>query len=657
MHPWNRTESLVGIPSIEEWPSVDIGCLSPKDREIFSARMEAVRLYVQGYPMSTITARTNVSPSMVVPMTKRCVAMAPDGRVMGFRALIPYLRFKVYERKAAVKAKRQEQKGGHAGALGALLTRFPEIEAQLVALIKKDAKHHEIHEHRIRPRDLHRIFLALLKNNGVSHSEWPFNTKFRGIRSIQKYMRSILNTFFDRAVNSRGEKIAKAHLAVGRGVEPLLLFEEPFDAVELDAYSINALFSVAFHTPEGTETDVLLERIWLIAMIDRASSAVISYNVIYSSEVCAEDVLRVIRGAMRSWNPMELTIPGLSYPAGGGLPGGVISECVGAMWGCILLDGALAHLAKAVYEAARTNLGFIVNWGPAGHFERRPNVERLFKSISDEIFMRFPSTTGCNPGSGRAQNAEKIATQYRIRAIEAEELIDVQISQFNATPSEGLSYRTPLEYIDHFVSAEQKHFIVRHLPKRAQTPGNPIPVRKECVVRGGQKNGRRPYIELDRCRYTSSILGQLPSLVGQKIVIEIDEDDLRQVKAFLPNGAELGFVKVAGRWALTKHSRKTRQAINRLVNRRVLVISEFDDPVQVYMHYLSAKNKTSRKKDGPTPNKATEATRLARETGLSLIIEAERPVNVCEDGRSTKEHTNLMDKPLPDLNKLINRQR
>lgn len=652
---WKRSESLVGIPSVDTWPTVDIVSLSPERRELFVARAEAVRLYVRGYPGAEISERTGVPFSSLPELTRRCVELCQDGQIMGFRALIPYRHSKAYERKATVKCKRQEQQGGHSGALGALLSRFPEIEIKLAILIKKEAKNRQIHEHRIRPKDLHRIFLSYLRLNGVSHSEWPFNTKFQGIRSIQNFMKEVLNAHFDKAVNSREEQSAKAHLAVGRAIVPLIGYEEPYDAVELDAYDINAFFSVAFQTPEGKETDVLLERLWLLVMIDRVSGAVLSYSVVYSSEVSANDVLGVIRNAVtKPWKPKELTIPGLAYPDAGGLPSGVFPECEGAAWGCILLDGALVHLAKAVYETARRNLGFIVNWGPAGHFERRPNVERFFKSISDDIFMRFPSTAGANPGNGRAVNAEKNAARYRIRASEVEEVLDVYMAQFNATPSEGLSYRSPLEYIGHYVNGEQKHFIVRHLPQSMHVSGTLMSVRKECTVRGGQQSGRRPYIELDRARYTSSVLSQLSALIGKKIVIEIDEEDLRQVKAYLLTGAELGFLRATGKWAVTKHSRKTRQAINKLMHRRVLVVSEFDDPIQVYLRYLGNRGGLSRiGNEVPVPSNATEATRVARESGLPLLLGDTEDTSRSKKIWSQNENESLMDKPIPDLKKLI----
>ena len=78
-------------------------------------------------------------------------------------------------------------------------------------------------------------------------------------------------------MNVRGERAAIAHTAVGTGYEAFLNFEEPYDAVELDAYSINAFFVAEFETPEGTVTEIQLQRIWLIALIEVISQAILSY--------------------------------------------------------------------------------------------------------------------------------------------------------------------------------------------------------------------------------------------------------------------------------------------------------------------------------------------------------------------------------------------
>src|SRR3546814_11191205 len=119
---------------------------------------------------------------------------------------------------------------------------------------------------------------------GVSESQWPFNTQYLGLRTIQKYMIYVLNENFTKSVMSREGPTAKAHMNVGTGHAPFLSFEEPYDAVEIDAYRIDSHLTVAFQTLQGTETEVLLDRLWLIADVERGWTALIGFGVVYSSD-------------------------------------------------------------------------------------------------------------------------------------------------------------------------------------------------------------------------------------------------------------------------------------------------------------------------------------------------------------------------------------
>lgn len=169
-----------------------------------------------------------------------------------------------------------------------------------------------------------------MEDKGVGKNEWPVITKYLGLRSTQQFMNEILNRHFSRTGTVREDSAARAHLSVGKGISPLLSFDEPYDAVEIGTYKIEAHVTVAFHTPEGLETDLRLNRLNLIAVVDRFSSAVLAYTVVYRRKVNADDILRVIRHAVSgTWTPMELTIPGLRYPDGGGLPSGVIDGAQG----------------------------------------------------------------------------------------------------------------------------------------------------------------------------------------------------------------------------------------------------------------------------------------------------------------------------------------
>ena len=613
---WSRRIAIASSPPIELWPTVSLGALEG-NQETFLASELAMKLYFQNASISVanIERRTGISQKEYARMARRCLSIAWDGQIFGFRALIPYVRLRPNQRQAPFGPKRRHQQGGQAGALQALFRRFDNLEDELVMWIVQDAKLQRMSEYKLQPKDLHRIFLEYLRKKGVTEGEWPFNTQYRGVRTVQTYMRLVLNNNFGRAVSTRGGSPAKAHGNLSRGIPAFLNFQDPYDGVEIDSYCIDSLLTVAFLTPEGTETDVLLERLWLVAAVERASTAILAYTVAYRSEVSSTEILRVIRDAVtKIWSPRKLTPP-LEYPPEGGLPSGVIPECSGACWNMTFFDGALAHLSQAVHDRVRRELGFMITWGGVAKFERRPNVERTFGKIARDVFKRLPSTTGSNPNNGRAENAATKAVRHKIRARTAEEMLDVYISQHNATPCEGISFLSPLEHIKYFVESE--NFFLRYLPQSHRREAFMFAQRVTKTVRGDMTDGRRPYIQLDRAKYSSPILAELGNLMGTDIIIEINEDDYRYVKAFLANGAEIGFLTAQGRWGITKHSVRTRRTINSLIAKRILVISEHQDPVRAFLDSLSTSKGTA---NTISPRGATDATRVSDESGLPLAI-------------------------------------
>jgi putative transposase len=636
---------------LDLWPSVLDAEFDEERRKQLRAQVEAMRLYFSWVPVAEIEQRTGVSQNSLSRLAKRCLKLADDGRIQGFRACIPFARTVPYSRTSTLPHHPPGERAGMAGALGVILRRFPDIEQLLVQYVRNEAKRMAVPEFKLRPCDLHRIFLRCLSDKGVGLNEWPFTTKYRRLRSIQQFMKETLDRHFARSAMVREDSAARAHLSVGKGIPSLLSFDEPYDAVEIDAYKIEAHVTVAFHTPEGLETDLRLDRVNLIAVVDRFSSAVLAYTVVYRPEVSADDILKVIRNAASGiWAPMKLSIPNLRYPEGGGLPSGVIEGAQGALWSTTLFDGALAHLSSAVHARARAALGFAINWGPVAHFERRPNVERTFNQIARTLFKRLPSTTGSNPHSGRADEAERMAVEHRIRAAEVEQLLDVAFAQHNATPSEGLSHLTPLEAIRYFIDHPER-FECRKRPAGTAAEAG-FSQYEAAIVRGSRSAGRRPYIQVDRVRYTNDVLASSGHLIGTRVLLEVDEDDMRQVKAYLANGAELGVLKAHGKWGLTKHSRRTRKAINSLITKRLITITGFDDPLQVYMQHL-ARRKGARTPAGPGPKPATEIVRVKKEAGQDApVIHArppkpepsERPRRVLDE-----THGRLLSEPVPEF--------
>lgn len=654
----SRAETLADCPPILTWPVVLDDLINANHREKFNKKCKAVEMYIDGYSIIEIQNITEIKSNSISGLVQKCTRIAPDGRIFGYRALIPFLNFKEYERTANQKFKSPEAQGGLSGVFVQTLKKFPKVSVKLIQYINKEySKEINVHEKKIRAKDLHRLFLSLLKEQGVDKNQWPFNTKHLGFKTIQKYLDQVLNESFAKTVSNREEHVASAHLAVGTGHTKFLTFEEPYEVVQLDAYSINAFFTAEFQTPENINSDIQLERIWLIAMIEAVSGAILAQSIIYRSEISADDVLGVIRKAVNPTDRLQLTIPGLKYPDNSGIPNEVFPQCLGALWGTIMLDGALAHLSNTIHERVRKKLGFSINWGPAAHFERRPDIERYFARISKDLFMRLPSTTGSNPGNGRAKKAEQKAVTYKIRAHEAEELAAVFVAQHNETPSEGTFYNSPLEVLKHYIEDNKDHFLLRKHPVKSGGNLVLIPLIKTAIVRGGRETGRRPYIQLYGVRYTNPVLSSTSGLLGKKLTLEIDENDLTYCKAYFSEGGEIGILKALGNWGATKHSLKTRKIINSLITKKQLVISSQQDPIQVYLDSLSVRQKTkSKNKPAIKPRAATEATRVAKESGLPRKIidkKIHEPEIHSNFNSSSSNRVQLMNKPMPDLNMLI----
>lgn len=658
---WSRREAFASSLSPDLWPTVSKSALHPDDVEKYEANELAMRLYFECLPVRFIAERTGVAATSLPRMARKCLEVASDGKIFGFRALIPNIRTTAYKRSAPLGKKFGEQQGGQAGALGMMLERFPEIEEKLIRVIRQDAKHKEVSEFRLRSRDLHKLFIKVIQEYGVTSAEWPFTTKHRGINSIRSFMRDVLDRNFKRSVNNREGSAAKAHINVGTGHAPFLRFTEPYDVVEIDAHKIECHLTVTFRTPEGTETDLLLDRLWLIAAVETASGAILSYLVVYRSEVTKDDVIKVVRDAVaKKWEPLELTVPGLTYPPNAGLPSGVIERAFGALWSVTMLDGALAHLATTVHTSLRKGLGFVINWGPVAHFERRDSIERTFGQIASKLFKRLPSTTGSSPNNGRAPNAQNNALKYKIRAADVAEVLDVTIAQHNAEPNSGISSLSPLQYLKYHLEGDSPLSTIRRLPKDMSRNGRTFSTTIIVTVRGGRDTGRRPYIQLDGAHYTNPILAEAGYLVGKQLFVDIDDssDDYRQVRAYLENGADFGYLSVQGKWAYTKHSRRTRKTINSLVNNKTIVVSEFDDPVHAYLAYLTKISKVKGRTQSPSVKQVTKATHVSRESGLELILDsASKPEE--PKIRTTKDVTSrssLLDSPIEGLTKVRNRR-
>lgn len=565
-----------------EYPRVEPATVPPAQWPDFARKRLAVSLYIDGASMKEISLRTGMPSNEINRNAQRFCAVDEEGHYFGERALLTNARVVPYERRKPIGTKRSEQQGGLTGALNLLLSEHTEIEAAMIDLLRTPGA--VLNDAKGGISFLVSKFYQMLEKAGVAPPSWPFNTKHKGRTSIRKYLKALRARYMVQYIHAHGDEAAVAHLATGTGHRRLIRAKRPFDCAQLDGHSIDAIFALRIEETPGFYQWVVIDRIWLLAMIEPFSKAVLAYKLVLRSEVSAADVREVIAQAcLGKWCPRELVNKEYSYKPGAGLPSGVIEDCQGISFGVLFADSHLSNLAKKITTEARRDFGFQVCIGPAGHFEARAEIERSFLEVVRKVHL-LQSSTGSHPHAGRAKDAERKAVEYEIDFTLMEDALDVMLANYNVTPSEGLGLFSPLGYLEQFF--RQGVLVPRYVAEQQERLQADLTTCK-ANVRGGCDSGRRPYIQLDRVHYTSEILASDFGFVGMELFLEVDNHDYRAVKAFLATGECIGFLRAQGWWGEFKHTPAVRRKVNSLIRSGDLKIDEDKSPVQQLSDYFT----------------------------------------------------------------------
>ena len=577
-----RDDLLPEYRDVRNWPSVTVEALSDAERPRFERRAAAIRAYLGGASIKFCTEQFEMSRQELYRLLDRCLAPHPDGRPWGFRALIDHQHVVGYRRVKPVSLA-GETTAGASGALGRLFAQHPTIQEQIDALyLRKKTKKHRVHEPRITRQSLHRQFLRLCREAGVPDTAWPFNTAHRGIRSLGQYCKRLDEQHVIQSTRARHGDVAARQLGTGDAAvsEPVA---RPFQRVQFDGHRIDTLMTITMPSPLGGVVTRTLERIWLLTIQEMVSRAILGYAISLSPEYTADDVLRCVEQALKPWTPGTLSIPGLEYPGDAGLPSGVIPVMAWACWDELSYDNGKANRAHLVRERLTKVVGCAIVAGPPGTPERRGQLERFFGIFEEHGFHRSPSTVGNGPDDPRRRDPEQAALGLQIALEEIVQLMDVMIARYNITPQEGIGFATPLEALRHY--ADDRETWIRTLPLVAREPGYLRRLTVTRKVTGNVKNGHRPYIHYEHARYHNPVLARSPGLIGQRLHLTVNPDDIRVIQAALPDGSALGPLTAHGIWGRTPHSLAVRRAIFRLRNRREIFWSDAEDPMDKYLEY------------------------------------------------------------------------
>nr|WP_321167037.1 helix-turn-helix domain-containing protein [Caballeronia cordobensis] len=433
------------------WPTVAWTELDSAARERFKSRMQAIERYARGESVKDIEEATGVNRRQLYRLLERALESHSDGRIFGFRALIAHVRVRDYVRMMPVTFTGGLGNRGTVGALSQLLERYP----NLVGWLRLQLKQHRVKLDQCSTDDglhsrvrglgaLHAEFLQQCRQAGLTAMDYPFNTRSQAIRSLSARVKAELLRGFGTAARAAGASHLKGLPRRG-DVPGAPTARRPYQVVEFDGHRLDIRLKIVVRDPLGFAHEFEIERVWLLAIIDVCTRAVLGHHLVVAREYSRYDVIKTIEKALEPHRERTFAIPGLAYGAQDGFPSQRLPELAYVTWEWIKLDNAKANLATDTLAALCEFVGCSVDAGPHYSPDDRPYIERFFGTVGSRLSSRLPGYTGSHPRDLRRALADpKGNLRLYVSLDELEELVDYSIANYHGTPHTGLNGVTPL---------------------------------------------------------------------------------------------------------------------------------------------------------------------------------------------------------------------
>ena len=596
----NRRRADLQLLDADGWPSVDDNTLTGSVRKTFQQRQRAIELYLKGESVREIVRQTQVECRQLYRLLSRCVATHSDGRPFGFRALVPHQRVRDYTRLKDPKTLAIGGSRGTAGAFELLLERYP----KLLIWLQQQLRDRRVFIQqlstdnglRLRLRGLsavHSEFIRECRSVGITAADYPLSADQMGKGALRAMLKSeILRTFGASARAAGAKRLKGLPRSTDDATTPAA--SRALEVVEFDGHRLDIRLKIVVQDPLGFEQSFEIERVWLLVILDVATRAVLGYHLCLEREYSRYDIIRTIEKALEPHRMLTLNLPGLSYYQGGGFPSVELPELGYATWQWLKLDRAKANLADDTLHALCEFVGCFVDVGPAHSPDDRPYIERFFGTLASTLSSRLPGYTGSNPQDlRRALSDPKSNLRLILSLSELEQVLEVALARYNGTPHSGLNSRTPLEAMH--LAVRGRGELLQWLPELKRRTLCLMQSPTLMRVRGYLAQGRRGHVNFHGVRYTNDVLAASAVFLGKQLRCYYNNQDLRTIRAFLPDGTEIGLLKAQGMWGEIVHDLKLRKEIMKLRGKKRLAHALSEQFLEQWIEEKRKQAKSSRR--------------------------------------------------------------
>jgi hypothetical protein len=564
----------------EDWPEANSLALSEKDAAFYSRMRSAILQYRGGASASDVEKSTGITRSHLTYWLERCSSLDQDNRPLRWLALARHQRLGA----RTDNIQKVNRESPVSGVLLALFRIYSTLFAKLARLVLENKPPgSERAVKRMGWPEKHEYFLQILSDLNHRPPAWPFNSPDKGFLALKTWGKKLISKR-----DQQESLAAESRRGEDSWWRRLLPTSRCFAIVECDGHAIDINWKVSFESPNGEgHVTVKVTRLWLLALIENVSSAVVGYSIAYGKNYSAADLCRAVRCSLVPWKPRNLQVSTITYRAGECLPNALMPELAYVCFDQLWLDNAWAHLAKLFTSTLTRVVSAIPVFGPRAAPNVRPRIEGLFDLLEEAGIHPTSGTTGSHPRDPRRANAKDEALLLDDELVL--DLIDILICRYNASNRPG-STISRLEVLRRVV--EREATILRRIPISRRE--NLLSYDTFEVGKIGMDK-RKPVLRWQNARYFGGGLYSEPELIGKEVLVMGNSLDGRFVEAILiGNGKTLGILEVEQRWLQTPHSLMARSEIRRMMTNEPFLRSAADIP-KAFREHLQNKKKLNAK--------------------------------------------------------------
>ena len=540
---------------LKELNNLDQSIILQGTNEYLTRRKRAVDLYSNGYGLKQIRELTGLRDPEIYRAIKRFSKIDADGKPLGTAALY--------------RSKRTQQAPG-------LMRRLQEVHPEIIdATINTYFNIGKQTAERNRSKkSAHKAFLRACRAAGITSDQFPFSSADEGYRTFCRFLDSV-SIMGDYGIRRFGKDEYQKFTATGFGQSTNLIPCAPYDVVELDGHRLDAFYSIDVPLPNGDRIKKTVYRPWLIVVIDVATRAILGYTLSPYENYNQDDVLTAIRNSITPHIGFDFQYGFNDYPRGYGYPNEAFPECVYAGPSLIMLDNAKSHLSENVIRTISDTLHCAINYSSVATPEARPHVERFFRTFTETVSKRLPSTSGSNPDDPKRRDPETNAITHNVSYDFLEELVEYAIAKYNNSSHDGIYGQTPMECM------RQKLYDEYQVPvKYSSEQMDAILVmnyrQDEVTISGGYKKGEQPFFRYMKARY-HAIGAMVPmSYIGKKCIVRFDPEHINRMSLYDQDGMFIAEMIASGERGRYDHSLRDRIFINEYENEQKKVNPDFD---------------------------------------------------------------------------------